>query len=41
MVGIDHLETPVSFTLLPPTLAVKSWAEYVNVKLTHSFFTSV
>jgi hypothetical protein len=35
MVGIGHLETPVSFTLLPATLAVKLRCATHKFKLAH------
>jgi hypothetical protein len=41
IVIVDHLETPVSFTLLRATLAVKSRGERVKTQLAHKFFTPV
>jgi len=35
MVRIKHLETPVSFTLLPATLAVNFGEAGANLQLTH------
>lgn len=41
MTSIDRLKTPVFFTLLPATLAVKTLTATHNFKLTHEIFTSV
>jgi hypothetical protein len=41
MVGIRHLETPISFTLLPATLTVKSNHKHNVYLLTHLFCTLV